>query len=345
MTKQNIIYYTAGCYGTFFEWYFNWSIDPSTPMPFSNNGSSHKFSGNMFEPKETVFEYVKQNQKNYFSRIHPGIFPHDDLRQLWFDRPYYEILQSDLNFLQQHFDQILILCPDHDTTLWCENNSLDKASIPRSMAEEQYSKYGYSSEVVNPYLTTDPVTRLRHCIDLEVNSEFSPLKLSNLQGWNKNNIYDFDIWQLRELLSFYWFTQTDSQTQAWQHIRITNPKIMCVTLGELRNDFFNCMHRCSAYFNLGVTPDLEKLKQVYSSWHDLQQHINKDRDCKQIVDCLVKKESADWSHLSLSILDEAWIQKQLRNFGIGVKCDGLNTWPTNSKDFLPVLEEISQFDT
>ena len=66
--------------------------------------------------------------------------------------------------------------------------------------------------------------------------------------------------------------------------------------------------------------------------------MNKDAVCDKIVNSIATNELFDWSTISLSILDEAWIQKSLSDKGIQIKCYKLNTFPTNSKDFQPLLE-------
>jgi hypothetical protein len=41
-----------------------------------------------------------------------------------------------------------------------------------------------------------------------------------------------------------------------------------------------------------------------------------------------------------SIIDESWIQQRLYNNQIGIKCHKLDVFPTNTADFLPLLEKI-----
>jgi hypothetical protein len=64
----------------------------------------------------------------------------------------------------------------------------------------------------------------------------------------------------------------------------------------------------------------------------LQQHLNKDDICKRIiVDFLNGNDFA--VNDNLSIVDEAWIQWELRNNGYEMYCNGLNDFPKNLYEF------------
>lgn len=70
----------------------------------------------------------------------------------------------------------------------------------------------------------------------------------------------------------------------------------------------------------------------------LQCHMNKDLLCNQIVESIITNEYFDWSATALTFIDEAMIQKLLRDAGVQLRCYNLNIFPTNTKDFLPLLE-------
>jgi hypothetical protein len=94
----------------------------------------------------------------------------------------------------------------------------------------------------------------------------------------------------------------------------------------------------SLYFDVSVPDEMiEPLQQVYRHWLTLQKQINKDQICNQIVNSLRDKIPFNWSHCNLSIVDEAWIQKTLRDNHVEIRCHGLDVFPTNTEDFLPLL--------
>jgi hypothetical protein len=337
--SQTIIVYPAGCYGTFFEWIFNFLQDPSIDVPFFTNGSSHQFLGNFFNPKEKLFEHIETKQQFQFSRVHPVLFEKVNEHEVVYQHSYDQILQTDLDFLKQHFDKILVLTYDHDSVLWCENNTLTKIILTELTYQTSCQEYGYTKEFLKSRMESDIVTRIRHLIDLELNSKLSPFTRDNLMGWNKSNIYDFDIWQLRELLSFYWFSRSQGQIQAWQQVKQNNPDILVLSISNLKNQFEQSVIQAANFAGITAHSQAwEKLVTTHQQWAKLQHQINKDALCNKIVNSIIKTESLDWSDTELSIIDEAYIQKTLYDAGIDIKCNNLNVFPTNTQDFIPLLE-------
>ena len=63
---------------------------------------------------------------------------------------------------------------------------------------------------------------------------------------------------------------------------------------------------------------------------ELQRYQNQDQLCQDIVDNTLNNTYFDWRDQEVPLASQAWIQWQLRNLGWEIKCDGLDTWPTNS---------------
>jgi hypothetical protein len=342
MTVQNLIFYTPGCYGTFFEWLFNYLENPTIGLPFKEDGSSHKFVGNFFNPKEKLFEHICSNNKFKFSRIHPGLFEKINKHELCYTDEYNNILQADLTFLKKYFDKILIVTYDLESVLCYENNILEKTYMSESSKMfNDYSYYGYTIDFLCPMLTKDSVQKIKGVLRNEINSTLSPFTYKNLQGWNKTNIDDFEIWELRELLSFYWFTRTDGAVEAWKKIKSSNKDILCISISDLRKNFVKTILQTTEHFKIDNV-SAERIREIHHQWLPTQHQINKDFLCHKIFTSLVNKEYFNWSDIKLSIIDEAWIQKKLYDNSIGIKCNNLNIFPTNTDDFLPLLECLNQ---
>jgi len=339
MNKQNLIIFPNGCYGTFLEWILNFLENPSMELPFSDDGSSHNFDGNFLWPKEKLFQHISSGRKHRFSRMHLGIFEKMNRHDGYHADEYYKILDKELNFLSEHFDKMIVIGYDQQSVLWQQHNGFEKVLFTDQNFEDELGHYGYLKEVYKPYFTTDPMERLKHFIDLEVKSEFSPFRVTNLMGWHKNNINDFDIWDLRELLSLYWFTRTDGEIDAWEkNKRLQHDETIFISITDIKNNFIDTVIRSARHFDVYVPDEMiGRLQEVYQQWLPLQKQINKDSLCRQIVESLCKQISFDWSNCNLSILDEAWIQKTLRDNQVEIKCHNLNEFPTNTEDFLPLL--------
>ena len=336
--KQNLILYPAGCYGTFFEWIFNFLEGTKDTLPFNDNGNSHKFKGNSLWPPEKIFEHVNSNNRYHFSRCHPHIVEKVNEHELVFQKNYHEILQDDLDYLKNHFDKTLILAYDEKSILWFENNGFDK--IVLTIVDDKLKPYGYSEEFFKELLTSDPILRTKHLIDNDIKSISSTFNIENLLGWNKTSIYDFDIWELRELLSLYHFSKNFGQIQAWKTLAVDNPNNMFIFIDSLRDEFIYVILKAAEYFNITVDNlKLEELKKIHKEWVVLQRQMNKDFLCNQIVKSIISNEYFDWSDATLSIIDEAWIQKSLNDAGLQFCCYNLNIFPTNTHDFLPLLEK------
>lgn len=339
--QQNTILYLRGCYGTFFEWVFNFLEDPTLAMPFSPNGNSHKFQqGNFFDPKEILFDHVKSGHKYKFSRVHPGLFEKINEHEHCFSDSYDKIIQEDLNYLKSNFDRVLVSTYNQSSILWFENNGLYKTFMSKDRYHQIYKKYGYTESFFKELMTLDPIQRFKHVIDLEVNSESSPFKIDNLRGWGKESIYDFDIWDLRELLSFYWFTRNRGEVEAWDIVKKNNTSsnVAFITIDDLKNNFRKTVLDAAEFFKVNLVQEsVDKLDSVQQQWLALQKHINKDELCNNIVEAIANDLPMTWETADLSILDEAFIQKKLYDINIEIKCHELNVFPTNSQEFQNLL--------
>lgn len=338
---QNIIFYEAGCYGSFLEWLCNYFENSNLKYPFTKNGSSHQFKGHFLSPPKKLFNHLDSSQRLRFCRTHPILFEKPNEQKNIHKDSYDVVLQEDLKFLKCHFDKILCLTFDHQSVLWVENNALDKSLMTERSFKDNWEIYGYTKEFLKNYMTENTIEQIKHTIDREINSAYSQFTVKNLQGWHKNSIYDFDLWELRELLCYYWFTRRDGQIQAWNTCRSNNSDILFISITDLKNDYTKTILNVAQHFDITINDcQIERLEEIKQHWLPLQKHIDKDTVCNQIVEALCKKQYLDWSDISLSIVDEAWIQNQLIKRNIGIKCNKLNIFPKNTDDFELLLEDI-----
>jgi hypothetical protein len=336
MNAQNqcLIVYESGCYGTFVEWMLNFLKDSNIDLPFNQCGNSHKFPGNFLYPPSKLLQYIKSDKKQQFSRAHPGVHRIDNNN---LDQDF----DQELKFYKEHFQNILVLNYDHDTVLWYENNNLDKIFVDDIKYSKIFKPYGTTKEEVHPLMTKDSVLRIKHYLNQEIQNKTSSFKAENLLGWNKHSIYEFDVWQLRELLSFYWFHRSNGVISSWQKAQQNNKDILFVSISEFKQDFLNTIQKIAVHFDFAKLDHetLQRVREVHQPWINLQKQIDKDSLCKKIVGSLISNKFFDWANLTpLSIIDEAWIQKSLQDQGVLIKCDGLDLFPTNTRDFCNLLE-------
>jgi len=339
MTKQNLIVFHGGCYGTFFEWIFNLLENPSIDLPFLDDGSSHDFIGNFLWPRERLFQHMSSGNTHRFSRMHLGVYEEQNRFDNCHTDEYHKVIDRELNFLLEHFDRLMVIVYDHESMLWQAHNTFDKVIFTHENFENEMIPYGYSKEAFKSLFSHDPVARLKHSIELELQTDLSPFTVTNLMGWHKSDINDFDIWELRELLSFYWFTRTDGEIDAWEKVKLLHQdKILFLSITDIKKNFIDTVIKSAQHFDVPVPDEMvSRLNEIYEKWLPLQKQINKDSICRQVVESLLDEILFDWSNCNLSILDEAWIQKTLRDNHVEIKCHNLNVFPTNTEDFLPLL--------
>lgn len=331
---SNIIFFQGGSYGTLMEWACTTAASDSfdSPLPLTDIGSSHLYHSNFIDGPE-ILDYVAKPSQNEFCNMHPGIFRDDP--SYVFNKGFTKILNEDLEFLQKHFSKILVLHPDKSCMLQVENNDLTKSFISEDHFKKYYEPRGVNREEVRAEMTDDFVLRIRHMIDDMVRQPGSPFSADNLQQWGAASIYDFQLWELRELLSYSWTTQVSGIADSWVSARDSNKNsnILFMSVTELNNQFVQSMTRCLNHFGI---PKSEKLNQflesIYVEWLPRQKHINKDAVIARITKSIETNEHYDWSDQNLTILDEAFIQKSLRDLGLELACCGLSVFPTNTDE-------------
>ena len=342
MKPTNVILYHSGVYGTFIEWIVNFLKETTDTYPFRHDGSSHNFRGNLLCPNEKIFEYLKSDQTFEFVRMHPGIFDDKGSVQKEAFIDYGAYLQKDIDFLKNNFTKVLILYWTSESELWVENNMLDKTFVSDEFFEKNFKPYSYDKKSMQYIMEKDPIKRIRTILQNYTQFEFSKFTTDNFLSWGKNSSNDLDVWELRELLSLCWFSRSENQIIGWNNVVQNNPDILSINIKDIRDYFVPTILKISTYF--GVTTDSKSimdLNEIGEKWKKTQKSIYRDNACLKIAQSIIKNESYDWSNYQLSIIDEAWIQKFLRDNSIEIRCYGLNLFPTNSKDFQKFLEKNS----
>ena len=86
---------------------------------------------------------------------------------------------------------------------------------------------------------------------------------------------------------------------------------------------------------LTVMADSVTMKHNQSNWIAQQRYHNSQHKCdKWVQDILEDKDSVSPCQ---TVLDEAYIQHCLREQGYEIRCDGLNVFPTTSRDLRELI--------
>ena len=323
----NLIYYVAGCYGTFVEWACTSIADgkTNTDLPYTVTGSSHNFIGNPLWMPGQLFSEIESENDLAFARCHPVIFQQANSKEILHNNLYHDIVLQDISFLQEHYNNILVLHPTTTSRLWQENNYLQKVTMTDELYNAGYSAAGYSKDFLSELFLTDFNKKIIETLRKEISD-------GKTMQWNKSSIHDMSIWELRELSSLQWFDRSKDMFTCWESLEKQFSNIKFMSLDCFRTNFCASVVDFLEYFNV-KQPPIASIKQIEADWRPRQDHINKDKDVELIIDSVINNFNHDWGDLSLTMLDEAYIQKKLRDVGIKIKCYNLDKFPTNTKEF------------
>lgn len=156
---------------------------------------------------------------------------------------------------------------------------------------------------------------------------------TDVSGWNQNytDYSDLAPWEFREWFSIFY----PAWTQEWQDSYKQVPEHwLKLSLDDILNNTKSIFEDVINYCSLTKKRELDDFA---TQWRQAQNYILDEYvliDC--IVDLTIKKQDYHWK--PLHVIAEAMIQKKLRDKGFEIRCDGLNTFPTNSIDLYNLLE-------
>ena len=209
---------------------------------------------------------------------------------------------DDFEYIYNNFNQVIFLYSTKDSLAWCINNKFEKI---------------------------DKVSFLKSGLD-----SFNNV----LKNWgNDKKVDNADIWELREMLSYYVYPQYTSEASMdlIDEYKKQYKNALFVSVDELRDDFELTITQLLA--NLKLPAVRNNFLEIYNAWISLQKHRYKDKLIKKIVDTIIQgNDSIDWQG-QLTLIDEALIQRSLREQGIELKCYKLDVFPTNTDDLKKVI--------
>ena len=329
--STNIIYYPGGCYGTFIEWcctHFS-NLNNKIDIPFTDTGSSHNYIGNFLHPPEVFFKFVSSNSSDKIVRCHPALFNEKSL-EYCYNNTYYDLCTADLSYIQENFKNVLVVHPTLNTYLWVENNVFQKCIITDEDYERWYKPHGYDKKFFAGVLAVKIEDKIKIVLEQELGAEKFML-------WGKESTEKLDMWELRELMSYYWFERIKDFLTCWNRLAVDFPNIKFISLDSFKHDSVSATASYLEYLDVPIPPT-ELLDNIINQWSPKQIHMYKDEIVAKAIHSILHEEHYDWSNQNFTLLDEAYIQKSLMDLGIRIKCFNVNKFPTNTKDFLSILE-------
>lgn len=157
----------------------------------------------------------------------------------------------------------------------------------------------------------------------------------NLSGWDKNYQHwsEMQQWQLREWLSLFypeWVTEfiksKDQVDDTW--LQITNTDL----LFDTKKTLIKIIEFC------GFTAN-QMIGDFVRDWQAAQQYIVDEFDLlDKIISNSLNQHPMQWS--KLNVISEAILQQRFRSLGFELQCDGLNHFPSDTKNLYKLLVKV-----
>lgn len=303
-----LIVYPPGGFGTFVEWcltYFSNRL-PINSLPFTANGSSHKFVGNPLDhfvdqkkfPRWSSIsteEYFSTNVNYAFARTHGEIKTLSEL-------PNYNI-KSYIDLVYHNVKKIVLITIPKNAQLLVLGNCITKAT----MAIERHGDF--SSQVIN-----------------EFKDQFQVADPDQVPQW-----------QLREMMS-YWQERRLTATHADKYTEIIDSKIINISVRNLVDNFEHTINCVCAALNIPVQ-DIGQLSDIRQTWLALQRFTDSDCVCQQIINSVLTNTEHSWR--PLHIIEEAFVQWQLRDLHkLDMLCYNLDQFPLNTSNLKKILINV-----
>lgn len=210
--------------------------------------------------------------------------------------------------LAKQSHSVILLYPEQGRTLLCLNNFFNK------IHKDRWSKF-FESFSVHPTVIFD-------------NWPVPP----------DTEIKDVAPWIKREFLSLYIMPFWDSLVGYQELSNFDYPKCLHVNVGDLLLNFETTIQQIKNSFGLNFKRGIEDLMPYHQHNLSLQQFLHHDSLCNTLVDCVVNGVDMSWD--PLGICSESYVQWNLRERGFEIRCNGLDTFPTNSLQLKDLLYSI-----
>lgn len=160
---------------------------------------------------------------------------------------------------------------------------------------------------------------------------------SDIVKWNPRYTHwnQMKPWELREWFSFFYPGYIQEWLDAPNQVDSSWTK---VSTRDILTDSNNTFSRIITQAGLSVKhAELDNFSNV---WRSKQQYIIDEYHLiNRIVECTLNSTDLEWT--AINIIAESMIQQKLRAAGFEIRCDGLDTFPTNSSSLRILLVPVN----
>jgi hypothetical protein len=144
-------------------------------------------------------------------------------------------------------------------------------------------------------------------------------------------------WQLREMISFDHYSYLRYVPDLYQPI--VSSKVVNVPIRQLIHHFQNTVTKLLQQLDLPLVHS-NQFDRISKEWLSKEHFTNIDYLCQDIVTATLEGSDVSWHADQLTIIDEAFIQFQLRSKNFEMRCYGVDTFPTNSVQLKELLYPV-----
>lgn len=296
------VFFVPGMFGSTIEYVLrNFTNKYETcPTEISTDGSMHLFSKE-YHPRVPAHIELVSNLNS--SSIATPIYPFSDLHLL-----------DIINMYQQHIPSY-----ETDHCVLLHASSLRGAELNMLF---QYYKISIGKHI---HLGLDIF-----CGD---NEHWN--NRHNIINWNPSYTHwsEMKQWEFREWFSLFYAQWVQEWIVSQQQVDSTFLKVDHL---DVLDNFVPTLSKIIKHCGLTETDGLEEFSKL---WRSKQQYIV---DEFELLDSIVTRSinNSDFSWEPINVIAEAIIQQRLRALGYEIRCDGLNTFPTDSKTLYNLLEKV-----
>jgi hypothetical protein len=140
-------------------------------------------------------------------------------------------------------------------------------------------------------------------------------------------------WELREWFSLFYVKWVQEWINSQNQVEST---VLKIDHQNVLNNFQSSLETIINHCGLTQTAGL---KEFSKEWVSKQQYIVDEFNLlDQITQCTLQNQLLSWQ--PINIIAEAIVQQRIRAAGYEIRCDGLNTFPTDSKTLYNLLEKV-----
>jgi hypothetical protein len=161
------------------------------------------------------------------------------------------------------------------------------------------------------------------------------------KGWGidtSQDLNDLPRWILREHHSMNIFNSWDSQCAWFAPTKFSKINCQYVFISDLFYNFLSTIESIKQFLGVEWIRDPIELLPYHKINIANQQYKTQDIIATQILQSVSNNVNFTWNASDITLQTEAYIQRALQHQGIMLQCNGLNVFPTSTKQLIEVFE-------